>query len=185
MKDNALTIIACGSSAATNLPAYLTGLGASVDLELRVLLTHSAERFIQRHVVGWYADEAIGSHDPDLNPAELAGRSIGIVVLPATANMVAATALGLAASPAQTTLLAAPEPALFFPSMNPSMWAKSITRRHVAALRADGHTVVEPPEQRMYEIWRREFTTGPALPPPQVATETIIEWLEKRLNAEP
>ncbi|HEX6467733.1 MAG TPA: flavoprotein [Streptosporangiaceae bacterium] len=185
MKDNALTIIACGSSAATNLPAYLTGLAGAVDLELRVLLTPSAGRFIQPQVVAWYADEVIGSDDPALNPAELAGRSIGIVVLPATANMVAAAALGLAAGPAQTTLLAAPDPALFFPSMNPSMWAKGTTQRHVAALRAEGHTVVEPLEQRMYEIWRRDFTTGPALPPPHVATETIIEWLEKRLNAEP
>jgi len=36
----------------------------------------------------------------------------------------------------QATLLAAEQPALFFPSMNATMWGKDTTRRYVAALRA-------------------------------------------------
>lgn len=58
-----------------------------------VLLTHSAERFLQPQVVAWHADEVFTSDDASLNPTEFAKRSLGIVVLPATANMLASTAL--------------------------------------------------------------------------------------------
>ena len=182
MRDDALAVIACGSSAAVNLPAYLTHLSSQVDVGLRVLLTHGAERFVPRDSAVWYADEVYSSDDPRLNPAEFAQRSLGMVVLPATAHMLAAVALGLAGTPAQTAVLAARRPGLFFPSMNASMWAKPVTQRHAAALRDDGHTVVEPGEQQVYVMWRREFALGPAMPPPPAATEIIIGWLEAELS---
>ncbi|MFD9697622.1 flavoprotein [Lentzea sp. NPDC059081] len=181
MRDDALTIIACGSNAAIGLPAYLMRLGNELDLGLRVLLTHSAQRFVSPQVVAWHADEVFTSDDPSLNPTELAQRSIGIVVLPATANMLASAALGLAATPGQTALLAASGPSLFFPQLNPAMWAKAPTRRHVESLRADGHVVVDPEERQIYELWRRSFTVGPAMAPPDQAVEIILEWLEKAL----
>jgi phosphopantothenoylcysteine synthetase/decarboxylase len=183
MRDDALSIVVCGSSAATGLPAYLAYLNHELDLSLRILLTHSAERFFPRQAASWYADEVYASDDPALNPTEFARRSLAIVVLPATANMLGAAALGLAGTPAQTIMLAAEGPALFFPSMNATMWAKRTTQGHVAALREDGHTVVEPREQQVYEMWRRDFALGPALSPPLEATETIISWLDGELAA--
>ncbi len=114
------------------------------DLSLRILLTHSAERFLSRPAVAWYADEVYGHDDEALNPTEFARRCAGLVVLPATANMLSAAALGLAATPAQTAILAADQPALFFPAMNAAMWGKPTIQRHVAALRGDGHMVIEP-----------------------------------------
>ncbi|MBK3576107.1 hypothetical protein JHN63_20250 [Streptomyces sp. MBT65] len=184
MRDDTLSVIVCGSSAANQLPAYLTWFRQEIDLGLRVLLTHSAARFIQPQVVAWYADEAYTSDDPALNPTEFAKRSAGIVVLPATANTLASAALGLAATPAQTALLAADRPALFFPNMNRSMWVKAPVRRHVATLRADGHTVVDPQERVVFELWQRENALGIAMPPPDEATETVVTWLEKILSAE-
>lgn len=183
MRNDAISVIACGSSATIGLPAYLVALSNVTDIRLRVLLTHSAARFIQPDVVAWHADEVFGSADPGLNPAELARQSLGIVVLPATANMLASAALGLAASPAQTALLAAVNPAIFFPCMNAVMWARRSVQGHIAALRDGGHTVIDPLEQPVYELWRREYTTGLALPPPQQAAETIITWLEDALSA--
>jgi phosphopantothenoylcysteine synthetase/decarboxylase len=181
MRDNALSIVVCGSNAAVGLPAYLTHLADELDLGLRVLLTRSAERFVRPRLIAMYADELYTSDDESLNPTELARRSVGIVVLPATANMLASAALGLAATPAQTALLAATGPALFFPQLNASMWAKGSVRRHVDTLRTDGHTVVDPVHQQVYELWRREFTVGPAMPPPDQATEIVLTWLEKTL----
>jgi phosphopantothenoylcysteine synthetase/decarboxylase len=183
MRDDALSIIVCGSNAASGLPAYLTHLGNELDLPIRVLLTHSATRFLQPQLVSWYVDEVFTSDDPSLNPTEFARRSVGIAVLPATANMLASVALGLASTPAQTALLAAVRPAVFFPQLNPSMWAKASVHRHVAALREEGHTVVDPKEQQIYELWRREFVTGPAMPPPDEVTETVLTWLEKILDS--
>jgi phosphopantothenoylcysteine synthetase/decarboxylase len=184
MRDDALTIIVCGSSAAAGLPGYLMRLRNELDLSLRVLLTQSALRFLQPHVVAWYADEVFTSDDVSLNPTELAHRSAGIAVLPATANMLASTALGLAATPAQTALLAATRPAIIFPQLNASMWAKSSVHRHIATLREEGHTVVDPQDQQIFELWRREFVMAPTMPAPDVAVELIISWLEKTL-AEP
>jgi phosphopantothenoylcysteine synthetase/decarboxylase len=157
---------------------YLTN---HVDLSLRLVLTHSAERFVSRQALAWYAEEVYASDDPGLNPTELARRSAGIVVLPATAHMLASAALGLAGSPAQTAILAAERPVLFFPSISVSMWAKNTMKRHVAGLREDGHTVVEPREQQVYELWQRDFAQGLAMPPPEEAVEIIINWLEGEL----
>lgn len=181
MRDDALSVVACGSSAAVSLPAYLTYLTNHVDLSLRVLLTHSAERFISRQALAWYADEIYGSDDEALNPTEFARRSLGIVVLPATAHMLSSAALGLAGSPAQTAVLAAERPALFFPSVNASMWVKNSTKRHIATLREDGHTVVEPREQQVYELWQHAFAPGLAMPAPEETVEIIIAWLESDL----
>jgi len=64
MRDEALSIIVCGSSAATNVVPYLTWLRQEVDLPVRILLTHSAERFVSAQVMAWYADEVHTSADP-------------------------------------------------------------------------------------------------------------------------
>lgn len=68
--------------------------------------------------------------------------------------------------------------------MNRSMWVKAPVRRHVATLRADGHTVVDPQERVVFELWQRENALGIAMPPPDEATETVVAWLEKTLSAE-
>jgi hypothetical protein len=128
---------------------------------LRVLLTHSAERFVPSQLVAWYADEIFVSTDPALNPTELARRSLGIVVLPATANIIAAAALGLASTPTQTAPQASPLPPMFFPSMNEVMWTKPTTQRYVAELREEGHVVVEPQWLPTFELWHRQNVIGP------------------------
>ncbi len=181
MRDDALSVIICGSSAAMAASGYLSWLRQEIDLPLRVLLTASAERFVQPQVAAWYADEVYASGDPALNPTEFARRSLGIVVLPATAATIAAAALGLAGTPAQTALLASERPAIFFPSMNRSMWTKKTTRRHVEALRDEGHTVVEPQERVIFELWRRENALGIAMPPPDAVAELVVSWLESIL----
>ncbi|MGW1058630.1 flavoprotein [Micromonospora rubida] len=184
MRDDALSVIICGSSAAMAASGYLSWLRQEIDLPLRVLLTASAERFVQPQVAAWYADEVFASGDPALNPTEFAKRSLGIVVLPATAGTIAAAALGLAGTPAQTALLASDRPAIFFPSMNKSMWVKRITQRHVETLRDEGHTVVEPQERVIFELWQRENVVGIAMPPPDAVAELVASWLESRLSGE-
>ena len=182
MEDDTLLIIVSGASAAINVPTYLQWLGQEIDLGLRLLLTSSAERFLHRQVAAWIADEVFTSDDPGLKPIALARQALGIVVLPATANILASAALGLAATPAQTALLASERPALFFPSMNASMLNKESTQRHIATLRADGHTVVELAHGTSYDMSQREITLGPVMQPPDQAVETIIKWLDDRVN---
>jgi phosphopantothenoylcysteine synthetase/decarboxylase len=184
MPDEPLLIIVCGASAAINVPAYLQWLGQQTDLSVRLLLTESAERFLHRQVATWIADEVYLSDDPALKPIALARQSLAIVVLPATANMLASAALGLAGTPAQTALLASERPVLFFPSMNAAMLEKNSTQRHIRTLRAEGHTVIEPEQGMSYDLSRRQVTVGPVMQPPDQAVETIIKWLEDQLSSE-
>jgi phosphopantothenoylcysteine synthetase/decarboxylase len=177
MRDDALSVVVCGSSAAMDLPGHLGALRRRVRGPLRALLTHSAERFVPAQVVRWLTDEAYTADADDLNPTELALRSRAVIVLPATAHMLASAALGLAATPAQTVVLAARTPVLFFPAMNEVMWDKPVTRRHLATLRGDGHAVVDPYEREAYQMWSRQWGPGRVLPPPAHVAKIVLDWL--------
>ncbi|WP_421852463.1 bifunctional phosphopantothenoylcysteine decarboxylase/phosphopantothenate--cysteine ligase CoaBC [Novosphingobium sp.] len=72
-----------------------------------------------------------------------------LVVCPATADLMARMAGGLANDLATTLLLATDKPVLAVPAMNVRMWEHPATRRNVAALRADGVDVMEPDEGPM------------------------------------
>ncbi|BCJ56128.1 hypothetical protein Asp14428_76030 [Actinoplanes sp. NBRC 14428] len=173
MLDDAISVIVCGASAAVLLPSYAMQLRATTRQPVRLLLTYSAEQFVQPRTLGWFADEVYGSADAELVPTEFARRSRLLVVLPASAHTMAAAALGLAGSPAQTVLLAATGPVLFFPSMNRAMWERPSTRRHVRTLREDGHRVIDPIEATVYENWQRRSVQAPSLPGPVDAAALI------------
>ena len=67
-----------------------------------------------------------------------------IVVCPATADLMARAAQGMADDLATTLLLATDTPVLMVPAMNVRMWLHPATRRNVITLRGDGVTVMEP-----------------------------------------
>ncbi len=67
-----------------------------------------------------------------------------IVVVPATADLMAKAAAGLADDLASTVLLATDTPVLMAPAMNVRMWEHPATRRNLATLRADGVKFVGP-----------------------------------------
>ena len=183
MQSKPLVVIATGSSASINLTYFLTELRSEVDREITVMMTASAERFVRPEVVGWFCDRVITADTPGVNPVQLALTADAIVVLPASANTISAAALGLAGTPAQTALLAAPWPVLFFPHMNPVMWRKPAMQRNVATLRADGNTVVEPVEKTTYHMWKKEKDVGLALPDADDVALIVRAWLAERALA--
>lgn len=72
-----------------------------------------------------------------------------VVVAPATADLMAKMAAGIADDLATTLLLATDKPVLAAPAMNVRMWCHPATVRNVATLRGDGVTVLEPDEGPM------------------------------------
>lgn len=72
-----------------------------------------------------------------------------VVVAPATADLMAKMAQGLAGDLATTLLLATDTPVLIAPAMNVRMWDHPATQRNLATLRGDGVTVVGPNEGDM------------------------------------
>ncbi|AYJ87839.1 bifunctional phosphopantothenoylcysteine decarboxylase/phosphopantothenate--cysteine ligase CoaBC [Sphingomonas paeninsulae] len=72
-----------------------------------------------------------------------------VVIAPATADLMAKMAAGIADDLATTLLLATDKPVLAAPAMNVRMWQHAATVRNVAQLRADGVTVLSPDEGPM------------------------------------
>ncbi|MEU3554053.1 bifunctional phosphopantothenoylcysteine decarboxylase/phosphopantothenate--cysteine ligase CoaBC [Streptomyces fragilis] len=101
-----------------------------------------------------------------------------VVVAPATADMLAKAAHGLADDLLTNTLLTARCPVVFAPAMHTEMWEHPATQENVATLRRRGAVVVEPAVGRLtgvdtgkgrfpdpveiYELCRRVLTRGPA-----------------------
>jgi phosphopantothenoylcysteine decarboxylase / phosphopantothenate---cysteine ligase len=67
-----------------------------------------------------------------------------VVVAPATADLIAKMAHGLADDLASTALLATDKPILIAPAMNPAMWAHLATQRNLDQVRTDGVRMVGP-----------------------------------------
>ena len=69
-----------------------------------------------------------------------------MVIVPATANIMAKAACGIADDLLSTVILAADSPVMFFPAMNTRMWEHPATQANIATLRARGFDVIEPDE---------------------------------------
>jgi phosphopantothenoylcysteine decarboxylase/phosphopantothenate--cysteine ligase len=72
-----------------------------------------------------------------------------VVVAPATADLIAKLAAGLAPDLASTALLATDKPVLIVPAMNVRMWEHAATRRNLITLRRDGIVIIGPNEGEM------------------------------------
>ena len=129
---------------AAALTSTLVQRGAAVD----VVLTEEAERFVgaltfssltSRPVYSslWDAPERI-PHIRLVREARLA------LVAPATANVIAKLAAGIADELLTTALLAARIPVILAPAMNDAMYEHPATRANLAALRSRGYRIVEP-----------------------------------------
>ena len=96
-----------------------------------------------------------------------------VVVCPATADLMARMAAGLANDLATTILLATDKPVLAAPAMNVRMWQHPATIRNVERLRADGVTLLEPDEG---EMACGEYGPG-RLPEPEAIARAILDRL--------
>jgi phosphopantothenoylcysteine decarboxylase / phosphopantothenate---cysteine ligase len=72
-----------------------------------------------------------------------------VVVAPATANLIAKLANGIASDLASTMLLATDKPVLVAPAMNVRMWEHPATKRNVATLKKDGVHFIGPNDGEM------------------------------------
>jgi phosphopantothenoylcysteine decarboxylase/phosphopantothenate--cysteine ligase len=92
-----------------------------------------------------------------------------VLVCPATADLLAKMAAGIADDLATTLLLATDKPVVVAPAMNVRMWLHPATERNIQRLVEDGVKVIDPAEG---EMACGEYGPG-RLPEP----EAIIEWL--------
>ncbi len=180
LQDKRILLIVSGGIAAyksLDLIRRLRERGAGV----RVIMTEAARAFVTPLSVG-----ALTGEDPfidlfdrgrehDIGHIRLAREADLIIVAPATADIMARMATGLASDLATTVLLATERPVLVAPAMNPSMWRHPTTRRNIAELEQDGIQFIGPEIGEMAE--GGEAGLGRMTEPMQIsaAAERLLE----------
>jgi phosphopantothenoylcysteine decarboxylase/phosphopantothenate--cysteine ligase len=141
-----------GGIAAYKACEVLRGLTESGH-DVRVVPTESALQF-----VGAATFEALSGHPvhtgvftdvPQVQHVRIGQEADLVLVVPATANLLAKAANGLADDLLTNTLLTARCPVAFFPAMHTEMWEHPATRDNVALLRSRGVVVTEPDSGRL------------------------------------
>ena len=148
-----LLIIGGGIAAykALELIRDLRKRGASV----RAILTKAGAEFVTPLSVAsltgdkCYTDLFSLTDEAEMGHIELSRDADLLVVAPATADLLAKMAHGLANDLASTALLATDKRALVAPAMNVRMWTHAATQRNIASLKGDGIAFVGPDEGEM------------------------------------
>jgi phosphopantothenoylcysteine decarboxylase/phosphopantothenate--cysteine ligase len=143
-----LLIIAGGVAAYKSLE-LIRRLGDR-GVRVRCILTAAGARFITPLAVASLSGERVFSDlfsltdEAEMGHIRLSREADLVVVAPATADLIAKMAHGLADDLASTTLLATDKPVLIAPAMNPQMWGQVATGRNIATLAGDGIRMVGP-----------------------------------------
>lgn len=151
---------------------------------VRAIMTRAAGEFVTELAVGALTADRVftGLFDQqaehDVGHIRLAREADLIVVAPATADLMAKMAHGLADDLASAVLLATRARVLIAPAMNPAMWSNRATRRNLETLKADGITFVGPNSGEMAE-------SGEAGEGRMAEPHEIVAEIEKLLDDRP
>ncbi|OAM79680.1 bifunctional phosphopantothenoylcysteine decarboxylase/phosphopantothenate--cysteine ligase CoaBC [Devosia elaeis] len=143
-----ILIAVSGSISAYKIADVVSELGKAGH-EVQCILTRSAKEFVSPLVLETLSGRPARSEvfGPDVSGTEhidLARWTDLLVFAPASANMLARLALGLADDLPSTVALASEAPMLIAPAMNTVMWEKAVVQQNLATLVARGAQVVNP-----------------------------------------
>lgn len=122
---------------------------------VRALLTQGGAEFVTPLSVGALTEDKVYgalfnlTDEAEMGHIQLSRDADLIVVAPATADLMAKMAQGIANDLASTVLLATDKPVLIAPAMNVRMWEHAATQRNLQTLLADGIHTVGPNEGDM------------------------------------
>ena len=120
------------------------------NIDVTCVMTESAKQFVTPMTLGIlsknpvYDDAALANEITRPLHIVLAQQYDAIVVAPATGNIMAKAACGIADDLLSSVLLAAKVPVAFAPAMNEVMWTNPATQENVAKLISRGHTMIGP-----------------------------------------
>ena len=150
--------------------------------EVRVVMTEHAQQFVTpltfKEISGNQVAVSMWSCNQEFNVEHiaLANWADAFVVAPATANIIAKMAYGLADDLLSTTLLAAQAPIVVCPAMNTGMYENVATQENIAKLQGRGITVMPPAVGKL-----ACGTSGAGrLPEPQEIVEFLNAFFAKR-----
>jgi len=189
MRPRRVLVAVSGGIAAYKVPELVRAL-RTAGHAVRCALTPAATRFASPLVLQTLSEQPVRTElfDPGeearIDHIELADWAEAVVVAPATANLLARLAHGLADDLVSTLLLATRAPVLVAPSMNVNMWRHPATQRNVELLRERGVRFVGPEAGWLACGWEGEGRmASPAdvaaavelvLGPPSLRGETVL-----------
>ena len=141
------------------------------------VLTKGGEHFVTAMSLGTLAESQVHTSlwelkdEVEIGHIQLSRAADFVLVCPATADLLAKMAAGIADDLATTLLLATDKPVVVAPAMNVRMWLHPATARNIQQLADDGVQIIEPAEGEM-----ACGEQGPGrLPEP----EDIVDWLSQ------
>jgi len=179
LSDKTIVLGVTGSIAAykaADLASKLTQAGARVE----VVMTEAARKFVTpltfRSLTGRNPVDMFNpGSEPNIGHISLAEMADIVVIAPATANIIAKLANGIADDTLTCTVLATKAPVLIAPAMHTNMLQNAATQNNLAKLRARGFTIIEPAHGRL-----ASGETGPGrLAEIEVITDTIKQVLDR------
>ena len=185
MTQRVLLIVSGGIAAYKSLE--LVRLLRKRGIAVRAVLTESAKQFVTPLSLGVLTEDQVYEDlfdlkaEREIGHIQLSRQADLVVVAPATANILAKMASGIADDLATTLLLATDKPVLAVPAMNVRMWHHVATQRNLTQLRADGVHMMEPDDGAMA---CGEFGKG-RLPEPEAIAAEIERLLALPLPADP
>jgi len=120
------------------------------NIRVQVVLTKGGAQFVTPLSVAALSEEKVYQElfslkdETEMGHIQLSRQNDLILVAPASANIIAHAAAGIANDLATTILLAANKPILFAPSMNVEMWNNPITKKNVKFLENNNYKIIGP-----------------------------------------
>jgi len=154
MRGKRILLIVGGGIAAYKA-CELVRLARKAGGSVRCVLTAGGAQFITPMTLAALSEQPVHTSlwdlkdEAEMGHIQLSREADLVVVCPATADLLAKMAGGIADDLATTLLLATDKPVLAAPAMNVRMWRHEATKRNVARLRADGVTILDPDEGEM------------------------------------
>jgi phosphopantothenoylcysteine decarboxylase/phosphopantothenate--cysteine ligase len=181
MRGKRILLIVGGGIAAYK-SAELIRLIKKAGGEVTCVLTAGGAHFITQMTLAALSENKVYTSlwdlkdEVEMGHIQLSRAADLIVVAPATADLLAKMASGIADDLATTLLLATDKPVLAAPAMNVRMWKHEATRRNVEQLRRDGVRILQPDEG---EMACGEYGPG-RLPEPEAVYAAIAEAVGSR-----
>jgi phosphopantothenoylcysteine decarboxylase/phosphopantothenate--cysteine ligase len=178
MRGKSVLLIVGGGIAAYKA-CELIRLLRKEGVSVRCVLTAGGAHFVTPMTLAALSEQPVYAglwdlkDEAEMGHIQLSREADLVVICPATADLLAKMAAGIADDLATTLLLATDKQVLAAPAMNVRMWQHEATRRNVARLRADGVIVLEPDEG---EMACGEYGPG-RLPEPEAIVEAIAKLL--------
>lgn len=166
-----VVLIVAGGIAAYKAPDLVRKLIA-VGCEVQVVMTDAAAAFCTELSLATVSGRAVrrslldAGEEGQVGHIEIADWADLVLVAPATADIIARAAMGLANDLATTVLLATRAPVLWAPAMNVNMWRHAATQNNLATLRTRGAGFVGPDRGELACGWIGE---GRMIDPPIIA----------------